>query len=206
MANINAPYGFRQVGTVDGFTPNYAPSQRRILNTNATAIFKGDVVVQLGTGYITVATPGTTQISGIFDGCEYLSVSQGRTVRSPFWPGSDAALDVAAFVIDSPNSVFQVQSGNGGPVVLANVGANINFNAGSGGNTSNGFSGQFADFATIAVTATLPFRIINFAGNSGYVTGDGPPAIVGNGSDGTTAFNTIYVTFNNQGYKSTTGI
>jgi hypothetical protein len=206
MANTNNPYGFRQVGTVDGFTPNYAPSQRRILKTNTTAIFKGDCVVQLATGYITVATPGTTQISGIFDGCEYLSISQGRTVRSPFWPGSDALLDVAAFVIDSPNSVFQVQSGNGGPVTLASVGSNINFNAGTGGNTFTGFSGQFADFATIGVTATLPFRIINFAGNSGYVTGDGPPAIVGNGSDGTTAFNTIYVTFNNQDYKSLTGI
>lgn len=207
MANVSAPYGFRQVGTIDGFTPNYAPSQRRILKTNTTPIFKGDVVVQLSSGYIALATPGTTQIAGIFDGCEYLSISQGRTVRSPFWPGNDAQLDVAAFVIDSPNSVFQVQSGNGGPIVLADVGQNINFNAGAGGNTFTGFSGQFADFATLSPsTTTLPFRVINFAGNSGYVTGDGPPAIVGNGSDGTTAFNTIYVVFNNQDYKVLTGI
>jgi hypothetical protein len=206
MANSNNPYGFRHIGMTDGATPNYAPTQRRINKANTTAIFKGDAVVQLATGYIAQAIPGTTQIAGIFDGCEYLSISQGRTVRSQFWPGNDALLDVAAFVIDSPNAVFQVQSGNGGPVVLADIGQNINFNNGTGGNTFTGISGQFADFATIAVTATLPFRIINFAGNSGYVTGDGPPAIVGNGSDGTTAFNTIYVTFNNQDYKSLTGI
>jgi len=206
MANINAPYGFRTVSYLDGQSPNYAPTQRRILKTNTTPIFRGDVVAQQATGYIALATPGTTQIAGIFDGCEYLSISQGRTVRSQFWPGNDALLDVAAFVIDSPNAVFQVQSGNGGPVVLADIGQNINFNAGTGGNTFTGISGQFADFATIGSAITLPFRIINFAGNSGYVTGDGPPAIVGNGSDGTTPFNTIYVTFNNQDYKSLTGI
>jgi hypothetical protein len=205
MSNTNNPYGFRLISYLDGQSPNYAPTQRRVLKTNSTPIFKGDPCVQLNTGYIAQATAGTTQIAGIFDGCEYLSISQGRTVRSPYWPGTDAALDVAAFIIDSPTAVFQVQSGNGGPVVLADVGENINFGLGTG-NTFTGQSGAYADFATLSPsTTTLPFRVINFAGNSGYVTGDGPPAIVGNGSDGTTQYNTIYVTFNNQDYRVLTG-
>jgi hypothetical protein len=205
LANLNTPYGFRVISLLGMSTPNYAVSQRRIASANATAIFKGDPVVQLNTGYITRATAGAVQIAGIFDGCEYLSISQGRTVRSPYWPGSDAAADVACFIIDEPSAVFQVQSGNGGPIVLADVGQNINFALGTG-NTYNGFSGAYVDFATIGTTTTLPFRIINFAGNSGFVTGDGPPQIVGNGADGTTAYNTTYVTFNWQDYKSTTGI
>jgi hypothetical protein len=205
MANVNAPYGFRFISLINASAPNYAPTQRRILKTNATPIYKGDPVVQLSSGYIAQATAGTTQIAGIFDGCEYLSISQGRTVRSQYWPGSDAAGDVAAFVIDTPDAVFQVQSGNGGPVVLGNIGNNINFGLGTG-NTYTGFSGAYVDFATINTTTTLPFRILNIAGNSGYVVGDGPPAIVGNGSDGTTAYNTVYVTFNNQDYKVLTGI
>jgi len=206
MANTFAPYGFRATALLGYGSPNYAVSQRRILKTNSTAIYKGDPVVQLSSGYIAQATAGTTQIAGIFDGCEYLSVSQGRTVRSPYWPGSDAAADVACFIIDDPTAVFAVQSGNGGPIVLADVGQNINFAIGTG-NTANGISGAYADFATLSPsTTTLPFRVLNFAGNSGYVTGDGPPQIAGNGSDGSTAYNTVYVTFNNQDYKVLTGI
>lgn len=207
MANTFAPFGFREIGLINNSAPTGGQSQRRISKSNATAIYRGDPVVQLNTGYITQATAGTTQISGIFVGCEYYSIAQQKTVRLPYWPGNttDAAGDIAAFVIDSPDAVFQVQSGNGGPVTLAGIGTNINFALGTG-NTSTGFSGAYADFSTLATTSTLPFRIINIAGNSGYVTGDGPPAIIGNGSDGTTAYNLIYVTFNNQDYKSLTGI
>jgi len=206
MANTFAPYGFRFIGINGAAAPNYAPTQRRIAQGNTTQIFRGDPVVQLNTGYITQATAGATQIAGIFDYCEYFSVSQQRTVRSNYWPANgDAAADVAAFVIDAPGATFQVVSGNGGPVVLADVGQNVNFALGAG-NTTTGISGAYADFATINTTNTLPFRIYNFAGNTGYVVGDGAPQIIGNGSDGTTPYNTVYVTFNNQDYKVLTGI
>ena len=205
MANVFAPYGFRYISQVNASAPNYASTQRRVLNSNGTAIYWGDPVVQLNTGYIAQASAGTTQIAGIFIGCEYLSVSQGRTVRSKYWPGSDAAADVAAFIIDGPDAVFAAQSGNGGPVPLSAIGKNINFALGTG-TAANGISGAYADYGTLGTTSTLPFRVINIAGNSGYVVGDGPPGIVGNGADGTTAYNTVYVTFNWQDYKSTTGI
>lgn len=205
MANTFAPQGFQQIGLLNGTAPTFAQSPARISKSNATPIYFGDPVTQLNTGYITQSTAGTTQIQGIFVGCSYLSTALGRTVYSRYWPGTtDAAADVAAFVIDDPQAVFAVQSGNGGPVTLASVGTNINFALGTG--SATGISGAYADFATLATTSTLPFRIVNIAGNSGYVTGFGPPAIVGNGSDGTTAYNTIYVVFNNQSYKSLTGI
>jgi hypothetical protein len=206
LANTFAPQGFQAIARLNGAAPTFGMSPARISKSNATAIYFGDPVTQLNTGYITQSTAGTTQIHGIFAGCQYLSTAFGKTVWSRYWPGTtDAAADVAAYIIDDPLTVFAVQSGNGGPCVLANIGTNINFALGTG-NTSNGISGAYADFSTLATTSTLPFRIVNIGGNSGYATGFGPPAIVGNGSDGTTAYNTIYVTFNNQDYKSLTGI
>lgn len=206
MANVLAPQGFQEISVISGSGPNYAQNyNRRIAQGNTTAVFRGDPVVQLSSGYITQATAGTTQIAGIFMGCEYVSVSQGRTVRSNFWPGtSDAAGDIAAFIIDWQDAVFRVQA-NGGPVTISSVGLNANFAIGTG-NTLTGFSGATLNVSTIAATTTLPFRVLNYAGNTGYVVGDGAPGIVGNGSDGTTAYNFAYVRFNNQDSNSLTGI
>jgi len=200
MANIFTPFGFRFAGLVNASSPNYALTERQIASTNGTAIYKGDPVVQLNTGYIAQATAGTTQIAGILDEVSWVSVSQGRRVWSPYWPGSDAvAGSVRAYIIDSPDATFLVQTGNGGPFVLANSGTNANFALGTG-TAANGMSGAYLDFATLATTNTLPFRVLNVAGQPGF------PTQVGNGSDGTTAYNLALVTFNNQDYKSLTGI
>ncbi|HQU24993.1 MAG TPA: hypothetical protein PKX13_12010 [Acidiphilium sp.] len=170
---------------------------RRISKTYATAIYHGDPVVSESTGYIQQAAPGTTQIAGIFAGCKYLSVSQGRTLWSSYWPGADAAQDVECYIIDDPSAVFTVQA-NGGPVALADVGSNVNFAIGTG-TASSGMSGATLDASTIATTATLPFRIVGYVGDNMF-SGAGP------GSDPTTAYNYVFVTFNNQDFKSLTGI
>jgi hypothetical protein len=75
--------------------------KRKIAPGNANPIFRGDPVVSLGSGYIAQASSNATQVAGIFHGCEYVSVSQSRKVRSNYWPGSDAAFDVDCFMIDT---------------------------------------------------------------------------------------------------------
>lgn len=182
MANTNAPYGFRQYRGL-GSSPTYEQSVRLIKSDNTTAVYFGDPVSNLNTGYITRATAGTAQISGIFAGCKYLSTSQKRTVWSNYWPGSDAAADVEAYIIDDPNAQFSVQAG-GTAIGLADMGLNIQFNLGTG-NASTGISGAYVE--SPAVTATLPFRII------GFITE--PPGA--NGTDITSAYNQIIVGFNN---------
>jgi len=172
-------------------------STRRISASYATAIFHNDPVVSLSSGYIQQAAEGTTQIAGIFVGCQYISSSQGRSLWSPYWPGSDAASDPVAYIIDDPNAVFMAQT-NGGPVALSAVGDNINFAIGTG-NTKTGMSGASLDAATVATTNTLPFRIIGYAG-------DGLFPAIGNGGDPTTAYNYVYVTLNNQDFKVLTGV
>lgn len=193
MANNFAPFGFRDVARIDGASWNAQISTRLIAASNATAIFQGDPVTTLNTGYVARSTAGTTQIHGIFIGCEYTSIAMGRRVYSPYWPGSDANGDVTAKVINDPYVMFTVQSGTGGPATLAAVGQNINFALGTG-NTASGISGAYADFSTLATTATLPFRVVGL-GNA-----------LGNGSDNTSAGNLIFVIPNNWDFKSTTGI
>lgn len=197
MANTLTPFGFRHFGVLEGSPPTYGMSARRIAAGNATAIFRGDPVTSLSTGYIAQSAAGTTQIAGIFQGCEYLSTSQGIKIRSKFWPGSDATGDVTAFIIDDPRATFLCQS-NGSAVVLGNVNNNANFALTQAGSTVTGYSGATLDQSTILTTATLPFRIIRLAS-------DVLPA-GSNGSDNTTNFNFAIVAFNNQDFKSLTGI
>jgi hypothetical protein len=209
MPNPNAPFGFADSHRL-GAAVNYQMSRRWISATNPTPIFTGDPIVQLSTGYVAQAAPGTTQIAGIFCGCEYMSISQKKWVAVSWWPGNDAApsgtgFDVHAKVIDDPLTVFRVQ-GNG-QILLAHVGMNAQFMgtpAGPGpysGNTMTGRSSCMLDVvvtppAAGALSATMPWRIIDLVRD--------PPGAIG--TDTSSPFNWAYVTFNNQDYKSLTGM
>ena len=192
MANILAPFGFAEAYKLSG-APTYQMSRKRIASSNGSAIYKGDPVVQLSTGYITVASPGTTQIAGIFMGCEYQSISQKKPIWSPYWPGSDANGDVICTIIDDPSTVFRVQAN--AQLLFTAVGNNANFAIGTGSATT-GLSGATLDVSTVNTTSTLPFKVVELVYD--------PPG--SNGADTTTAYNLAYVVFNWQDYKSTTGI
>jgi hypothetical protein len=182
MANTNTPFGFKQVkGT--GSLPTFEQNARAIASTNSTAIYFGDAVIPLSTGYIAQATASTVRVEGIFVGCKYTSVSQKRTVWSNYWPGSDANGDVEAYVIDDPNAQFQVQAGSTA-VTFANIGEYIQLNVGTG-NTSTGISGMYVESPN--TTVTLPFIV------RGLITN--PPGA--NGTDATSAYNIVVVGFNN---------
>jgi len=200
MANTSAPFGFQLAGILDGTTGSLGQQTRLIANGNTSAIYSGDPVVSLNTGYITKMTAGSAvPAAGIFIGCTYLNTSLGRTVWSPSWPGSGATGDITAYVVTNPNATFVVQattsSGTAVPVTTADIGANIDVVMGSG-NTTTGQSTSSVDTYTINTTNTLPFRII------GLVTS--PPGAPG--TDATTAYNRVLVTFNNQDYKQLTGV
>ena len=191
MANTNAPFGFSPEGTVSGSTPNFRLSRRFIAAGNSTAIFTGDAVVPVtgtSTGYIKQATASTIAMAGIFWGCKYLSISQGRPVWSRYWPGSDANGDVTAYVIDNPDAEFVVQAG-GTAIGVASLNQNVQLNVGTG-NTTTGQSGMYVENPN--VTATLPFTITGFVQDP---TG-------ANGTDITTAYNWVKVTFNNEVFRA----
>ena len=162
MANTAAYNGFQQYSGT-GSAPTYEQDAVQIAY-NASAIYYGDPVNPDANGYVvvgvTTASSGNTQIAGIFVGCQYLSVSQKRTVWSNYWPGSDVASTnvVTGYIINDPNAKFIAQFGNVS-VDQGYVNAVVGFNIGSP-NTSNGISGAY--LATLGTTdITFPFKVVS---------------------------------------------
>ncbi len=198
MANTNAPYGFVTFGTLGGQDYTGGQSLRTIAYNDSTAIYNGDPVIQNADGTISrgASSGSTATLAGIFRGCMYLSSSQGRVIQSPYWPGSDAAstTTVYAFIEDNPNLQFQARVGATAATV-ADIGNNVNFVIGTP-DTSAKTSGAYIDMSTVSPgTTTRPFRVV------GLVT-------TPTGADGTQAgaYNTVIVAFNNQAFKTLTGI
>lgn len=211
MANVLAPFGLTPVRRLDGAAWTGNQSQYKIASANTHHFYQGDVVIQLSTGYIDTAAVvgGGAQILGVFVGCEYLSTAMSRRVWSNQFPGSDTAADVIAYVVDDPLVVFLAQTGGvtGSALPFTAVQNNINFTTSvASGNNLNGISGMAIDDNTSANTTTLPFRVVGIPGLSDVVTGVpylGPPA---NGYDQTTKYNLVWVSFNNQMFRTQTGI
>lgn len=197
MANTNAPFGFRQYqGT--GSAPTYEQVVMTIDKDDTSAVYYGDPVVPLSTGYVAKGTPSNlVQVAGIFYGCKYLSTSQKRVVWSNYWPGADASDDVEAYVVNDPNAKFLAQTGNSSStgLVFGDINANVQFAYGTG-NSSTGISGAYIDIAvTPNTTATYPFRVVSLVTQ--------PP-----GGPGTEAgaYNYAVVAFNNVSTKQLTSV
>jgi len=186
---------------------NFRLSVRRVASTNTTPIYKGDPVspdIGPANGYVEKTVPGSTTLAGIFWGCEYLSVSQKRTVWSQYWPGSDAQGDVTAFVIDDPNARFVVQTSGSSFQVAGTVyafgtspvGQYAQFAAGTGSALTQQ-SGAY--LSALGTAGTLPFIVTAMVID--------PPGA--NGTDPTSQYNWVEVGFNNEwlrGNAATTGI
>jgi len=203
MANTNAPFGFRQYSGT-GSAPTYEQVAVSVAY-NASAIYYGDPVTPQSDGTVarsasTGATPGVPGIAGIFVGCQYLSVSQKRTVWSNYWPGSDVASTsvVTGYIINDPNAKFVAQSDSTG-IAAADVGSTIGFAIGSG-TAANGLSGAYLDTTTIN-TATYniyaPFKIVSVVNDP-----PGAPGTLVNGQ----AYDYAVVAFNYVATKNFVGI
>lgn len=196
MSNTNAPNGFQYFGRLEGGSPTAGLTTRLIASTDTAAVGFGDPVTSLGTGYVSASTAGTTQIDGIFYGCEYLSTALGRVVFANYYPGSGAGGDVTAHICSDPEAQFVVQSDNTA-IVFADIGANINLVAGTP-NSTTGMSIAAVGQSTIATTNTLPFRIV------GLLSQSAAPGM--DGTDNASANNRVIVSPNNWDRKSLTGI
>lgn len=196
MANVQGPFGALVMGTVSGpvnFAEGHNPPWR-IAAGDSTAIGYGDLVRLTSgatpTGYVTRWTAGdgsaVNAAAGIFLGCKYFSTSQKKTVWSNYWPGSDATGDVDAFLASDPSAMFTIQA-NAGPITQAAIGQTADVVMGSV-NTTTGCSAMALDAPSASSPQYLPFKILS------VVTS--PPGA--NGTDVTTAYNSVIVGFNNQ--------
>lgn len=190
MANVQSAFGFRHIGFLPGYGPDYQQLSRQIQSSNTTKIFMGDPVIKsTGTNYIIQGSNNTATLEGIFVGCNYVPTGGLLTVQpSPYWVGS-AASDSTAYLINAPGALFLAAALNTA-IITSNIGANIGFSIGTGSTVGGGFSGATLDQSTISTTNTLPFQIVQLYQG------------IGNGSDPTTAYNWAVVTFNNQRFRA----
>ena len=177
MANQDTAYGLRPVGLVGSGANSTGVTQYEIASDNANAIFQYSLCVPSSAGVIVRAgatSGGTTPALGVLMGVEYVDLTQGKPVWLNYWPGSGAvSVDtnhpVKAFVADNPMQIFKVASdasltdrATAQEAVFANASLGTSALTGS---TNTGNSDSALNVASIAVTATLPLRIVGISEN-----------------------------------------
>jgi hypothetical protein len=194
VANTQAQFGFKHIGFLPGGAPDYQLQSLTIASTYTTAIGFGDPVTfttsPAGTLIQGTNTLATTQpIVGIFQGCQLIPVG-GTPTWSPFWPSNGAAQNGTAYVITAPNALFLAAALNTA-IGSNNIGYNVNFTSGAPVTTGGGYSIATLDQATLTTglgttSSFLPFKVFQLYQG------------IGNGSDPTTPFNWVVVSFNFQ--------
>ena len=192
MSATATPMGAEPVGTLSA-SGSYTGKVRhyKIASNDGTAIFYGDFVKMTSAGVVTLYT-GTTALTpiGVFMGCSYTDPNTNQLTFSQFYPASTVASDIDAYVLNDPFVEMRMQ----GDATLAQTALGNNAAVvQTAGSTSIGRSRNAFDSSTIATTATLPVKLIEFV--------EGPDSAVGD------SFTDVIVMFN-VGHQllNTTGI
>tara|TARA_R100001443_G_scaffold52535_2_gene64234 strand:+ start:885 stop:1463 length:579 start_codon:yes stop_codon:yes gene_type:complete len=192
MSATATPMGAEPVGTLSA-SGSYTGKVRhyKIASNDGTAIFYGDFVKMTSAGVVTLDT-GTTALTpiGVFMGCSYTDPNTNQLTFSQYYPASTVASDISAYVLNDPFVEMKMQGDASlAQTALGNNAAVVQ----TAGSTSVGRSKNSVDASTIATTATLPVKIIEFV--------EGPDSEVGD------AYTDVIVMFN-VGHQllNTTGI
>jgi hypothetical protein len=163
MANKDAAFGLKPVRMMGGSPYSGGQSRYRIANNLSGKIFQGDLVKQVTGGGIERAAAGSAvPVVGVFNGCEYTDPTSGEQVYSNYYPGSIAADDIIAHIIDDKNVVFEVQADDTFPV--ADLFGNFDIvDQATTGDVYSGRSNVELDVTTGATTTTLPLKAIDIS-------------------------------------------
>ena len=163
MANKDAAFGLKPSRMMGGGAYTGGQSRYRIANNQSGAIFQGDLVKQLTGGTVSrAAASSTVPVVGVFNGVQYPDPTSKEVVFSNHYPGSVAAADIIAFIIDDPDVVFEVQADDTFPV--ADLFGNFDIvDQSTTGDTSSGRSNVELDVTTGATTTTLPLKAIDIS-------------------------------------------
>lgn len=170
MANVDKAFGLRPLGNLSA-TGSQKQYGYEIEDTQAGAIYQGDLVTIVG-GYVVKFAPGTHAAAlGVFNGCFYVDPTTGKPTWKNYYPGSVniTAGKIVADVIDDPSQLFIIQADE--DIVQADIGKNADV-IGTGGNTVTGVSSMELDSSTIADTAALNLKIVGLWNVPGNALGD----------------------------------
>ena len=161
MANTAEKFGLKPVRKLDGSPFINAQNRYRIANNYNTAVFQGDMVVPLATGTVARHTANTSDaVIGVFNGCFYTDPTTQKPTFSNFYPGSVAADDITAFVIDDPSVVYKIDSD--GAFAVADIFKNFSVTTG-GGNTKTGISEVQLDYSVSGTNASFMLQAIDIS-------------------------------------------
>lgn len=191
MASTATPYGAEPIGTLSA-SGSFSGKVRhyKIASGYATAIYMGDFLAPVNDGTVAKDTGTTTMTPiGIFLGCSYTDPNTSQITFSQRWPASTVASDATAYVLDDPYVLFKMQADDTlAQTALFNNAAVVQ----TAGSATFGKSRNALDASTIATTATLPLRIVEFI--------EGPFSAVGDAfTDVVCKFNAGHVHLNTTG-------
>jgi len=191
MANTLEKFGLRPSRQLNGSPFINAQNRYRIAANNTTAIFQGDLVIPTTSGNITRYVAGTSNAAvGVFNGCFYTDPTTQKPTWSNYYPASTNASDITAFVIDGPQTVYEINAN--ASFAVADLFQNYSVTNVSG-STKTGISQVQLDVATSGTASTFVVQAIDISQD---VTN----------SDLTTSGANILVRISNHFYNQGTGL
>ena len=192
MANKVELYGLRPVRQLNGSPFINAQNRYRIAADYGTSIYQGDLVEPLASGTIQKHTGNTSgQVVGVFNGCFFTDPTTQKPTFKNYYPASTNASDITAFVIDAPETVFEINSNLS--FVVADIFKNFSVTD-TTGSTQTGISYGQLDVGSSGVAGTFVVQAIDISQNP-------------DNSDVTTSNVGVLVRINNHFYRqSGTGL
>jgi len=191
MANVSEKFGLRPYRKLDGTPLVGAQNRYTIASGYATAIYQGDLVIPVAAGNIERHTAGnSTPVVGVFNGVFYTDPTTQKPTYKNFYPGSVAASDITAFVVDDPDAVFLVDADEA--FTRADLFANYSV-TNTTGVTQTGISKVQLDVSATGTAGTFVVQAIDISQDP-------------ENSDTGTSNANILVRINNHFFRSGTGI
>lgn len=159
MANTLEKFGLRPSRQLNGSPFINAQNRYRIASGNSTSIYQGDLVTPLTSGTVTRYVANTSNtVVGVFNGCFYTDPTTQKPTWSNYYPSSTNASDITAFVIDGPDTVFEINADD--TFAVADIFKNYSVNNASG-NTKTGISYVQLDVAESGTAGTFVVQAID---------------------------------------------
>jgi len=163
MANVTEKFGLRPSRQLNGSPFINAQNRYRIASNNSTTIYQGDVVIPFASGNVGRAIANTsTPAVGVFNGCFYTDPTTQKPTWKNYLPGSTVASDIIAFVIDAPDTVFEVNAD--GVFAVADIFKNFSI-SNETGNTKTGISSVQLDVSESGTASTFLVQAIDISGD-----------------------------------------
>ncbi len=163
MANVTEKFGLRPSRQLNGSPFINAQNRYRVANNNSTSIYQGDVVIPFASGTVGRAIANTTTpVVGVFNGCFYTDPTTQKPTWSNYLPGSTVASDIIAFIIDGPDTVFEINAN--ATFAVADIFKNFSI-SNETGNTKTGISFVQLDVATSGTDSTYLVQAIDISGD-----------------------------------------